>query len=98
MEVEHEKLVPIEGNTYAVKEELKKIGARWFKELKQWRIPISKIEEANEIVKNGAKSAPTQKRFHYRKCQVCGAEAGRYFPIYASGECRDCYEERKMGY
>lgn len=39
----------------------------------------------------GCKPAPTQ-------CTVCGAKADRYTRIYKSGECRDCYEERKMGY
>lgn len=37
------------------------------------------------------KPAPT-------KCQVCGKKADRYTRIYRSGECGDCYEERKMGY
>jgi hypothetical protein len=31
-------------------------------------------------------------------CQVCGKRADRYTRIYRSGECGDCYEERKMGY
>ena len=39
-----------------------------------------------------------------RKCAVCGAEAkndARGCPIVKidrNGECRDCYEETKMGY
>lgn len=33
-----------------------------------------------------------------RQCTVCGVKADRYTRIYKSGECRDCYEERKMGY
>ena len=36
-----------------------------------------------------------------RECVVCGHRPdprNRYDRIYKSGECRDCYEERKMGY
>jgi len=42
---------------------------------------------------------PTPKpAFVHHKCIVCGARASRHLRIYRSGECRDCYEERKMGY
>lgn len=43
-------------------------------------------------------------RFGGRKCSVCGAKESRdargypIVKIYRSGECQDCYEERKMGY
>ena len=30
-----------------------------------------------------------------RRCTECRAEATRYNPIYKSGECRNCYQERK---
>lgn len=36
-----------------------------------------------------------------RQCRVCGHRPdprNHYDRIYKSGECRDCYEERKMGY
>ncbi len=52
----------------------------------------------------GASAAPVssepapRRPFVRTTCVACGAKASRYVRIYASGECRDCYEERKMGY
>lgn len=39
-----------------------------------------------------------QQRPRYTSCQACGVRASRFVKIYGSGECRDCYEERKQGY
>lgn len=92
-------MVLITGNTFPVKEQLKALGGKWNKEAKGWEVPEEKTEEAKALVANAPASAPQKKgRPHYTKCQVCGVQASRYVRIYGSGECRDCYEERKMGY
>jgi hypothetical protein len=94
--------VLITGNTYPVKDQIKALGGKWDKDAKGWRVPADKEAEAKALVAN-ATSAPAQSRQSsgrrsFSKCQVCGVQASRYVRIYGSGECRDCYEERKMGY
>ena len=99
-------LVAITGNTYPVKEQLKALGARWNPDLKAWMVTADKAEQAKALVSG---SPATQSRssgftcsssFRRTTCRVCGHKAtGRYGDvIYRSGECRDCFEERKMGY
>jgi hypothetical protein len=97
--------VAITGNTYLVKDQLKALGARWTPDQKAWMITDEKAAEAQKIVAGGpastlGSSSPT-KTFVHRKCTICGHTpryGDRYDRIYRSGECRDCYEERKMGY
>lgn len=92
-------MVLITGNTFPVKEQLKALGGKWNSEQKGWEVPDDRAEEAKALVAS-APAQPKQQsgRRHYSKCQVCGVKASRYVRIYGSGECRDCYEERKMGY
>lgn len=93
-------MVAVIGNTYPVREQLKAIGGRWNPEKKVWMVPDEKAEQARQIV-NGAKSSDS---YRPHKCKTCGIVQSlnyRGFPnvrIYRSGECQDCYEERKMGY
>lgn len=42
--------VPVAGNTYPVKEELKALGARWDAGEKAWMVPAEKAAEAQRIV------------------------------------------------
>jgi hypothetical protein len=86
--------VPISGNTYPVRAALYKLGGKWDAEAKAWMVPEDKAEEAQRIVRDAPKVEITR---HYR-CKVCGVHASRRVRIYRSGECQDCYEERKMGY
>lgn len=88
--------VLITGNTYPVRQELARLGGVWDATAKGWRVPASKAEEARKLV--GGAVAQTSHRPH--KCKVCGyVPTGKFGDkIYRSGECRDCYEERKMGY
>jgi hypothetical protein len=90
------------GNTYPVKDDLKKIGCRFDGDRKQWFATSQGVaKEAEAIIKKGTSSVTTgtkSARPRFYKCQVCGVAASRYVRIYGSGECRDCYEERKMGY
>jgi len=93
-------MVAITGNTYPIKEQLKRLGGKWDPDSKQWLVPDSKAEEARALLATvPSYTKRTYKRpFVHHKCTVCGTRASRYVPIYRSGECRDCYEERKMGY
>lgn len=92
-------MVTITGNTYPVKDKLKALGAKWNPEAKGWDISDDLADKAREIVANAAK-----KSYSPKICKVCGCKEYRdprgYVKnkIYRSGECRDCYEERKMGY
>lgn len=99
--------VLITGNTYPVKDQLKALGAKWDADAKGWRVPTDKADQAQAIVATGPGANAPKKEFVHYKCKCCGAKAwngrrGRYSNggtvIYRSGECRDCYEERKMGY
>ena len=84
----------ITGNTYAVKEQLKSLGGRWDAAANGWRVPDAVASEAKALVG----SAPRIPFAAPRRCCVCGSIGTRYSPIYRSGECNGCYEERKMGY
>lgn len=50
--------IAITGNTYAVKEELKALGARWNGEKKAWMVAPDKAEQAQRIVASAGKPAP----------------------------------------
>lgn len=101
-------MTAISGNTYPVKDQLKALGGRWNPNQKAWMVPDEKADQAKAIVA-GAGITPASERTRYtpRQCQVCGAKAwngmrGKYSNggviIYRSGECKDCFAERKMGY
>jgi hypothetical protein len=91
--------VLITGNTYPVKDQIKALGGHWDADAKGWRVPADKASQAQALVDGAPVQVRQQSgRPHYTKCQVCGVKASRYVRIYGSGECRDCYEERKMGY
>ena len=89
-------LIPITGNTYPVRAKIHELGGTWDPQRKAWMVPEHNAAKASELVAN----APQERShtFTHHKCVVCGATASRHVKIYRSGECRDCYEERKMGY
>jgi hypothetical protein len=98
-------MTAISGNTYPVKDKLREMGGRWDPEEKVWRVPDERAEEAKKLVAEAKKDSDSRPR--PTKCKVCGVKAwnglrGSYSNggsiIYRSGECRDCFEERKMGY
>ena len=101
-------MIAITGNTYPVKDALKALGGKWNPDQKAWMVPDEKVNEANKIVSAGTPAVERKSSQSYRPrvCRMCGVAAksgyGRYnqgaVVIYQSGECRDCYEERKMGY
>lgn len=88
----------ISGNTFPVKDALKSLGGRWNADAKGWEVPDAKAVEARALVAGAPKKEGGSKPRGYSRCVVCGVAASRYAPIYRSGECRDCYDERKMGY
>jgi hypothetical protein len=97
--------VLITGNTYPVKDQIKALGGRWDADAKGWRVPENKADEARALVAGGSTgTASPAKKFRHTKCVVCGVKQSfnsRGYPnvrIYRSGECQDCFEERKMGY
>ena len=63
-----EKMLPVLGNTYPVKEELKAMGARWDKDKKSWVIAESKHKEAQKLVKSYKKK---KVELFPRSCSVC---------------------------
>lgn len=45
-------MIPITGNTYPVREQLRALGGRWNAEDKAWMIPEARSEEARKLVGN----------------------------------------------
>lgn len=101
-------MTAITGNTYPVKDALKALGARWNPDQKAWMIADEKAAEARKIVSIGTTSSASTPSYIPKECVVCGrtqrpgsGPKGHMYPepkILRSGECVDCYEERKMGY
>ena len=89
------KMVEVTGNTYPVKEQLKALGGKLTKKNDKWiwLIPEDRLEEARKIIDGIITTKP-----QFRKCQVCGVVASQYCKILHTGECHDCFEERKTGY
>lgn len=99
-------MVVISGETYPVREGLRALGGRWDPNRKCWEVPAARATEARALVAAGGPKSSNNQPQPYRpkQCKVCGAKEaknnrGFYTTrIYKSGECSDCYEERKMGY
>lgn len=91
-------MIAITGNTYPVKDRLKALGARWNPGLKAWMISEDRAEQARQIVSAAPASTSAPRPYHATNCKVCGISEGPRVRIYRSGECQDCFEERKMGY
>lgn len=51
--------IPVHGNTYPVKDKLRAIGGYWEPNKRMWFVPSDKKAEAEAIVGNAPKSAPT---------------------------------------
>lgn len=98
----------ITGNTYPVKEKIKALGGKWNPDQKAWEVPDAQAAEAQAIVANAPVStSKPASSYRPRECKACGAKAWNGqrgsrsnggVIIYRSGECKDCFEERKMGY
>lgn len=51
-------LIPVSGNTFPVKDEIKALGGRWNADRKCWMVPADKADQAFRLVQ----SAPRQSR------------------------------------
>ncbi len=60
-------IVQITGNTYPVKEQLKRLGAHWNKDARAWEIDAAYAAQAQAIV--NARPAPET-----RTCWECGRD------------------------
>lgn len=45
-----ERRVPVTGNTYPVREQIKALGSTWDKRRKAWLVPESRVKEAEALV------------------------------------------------
>ena len=84
-------MVPVSGNTYPVKDQLKALGGKWNPDAKCWMIPANKADEARKLVA-GAKSVPFSSRPATGKCAKCGSHtdrnrAGQYYRL-----CLNCVD------
>lgn len=75
-------LIPISGNTYPVKEQLKSLGARWKPDRKCWMVPADKADQAYALVSNAPRksysSASTYRRTGGRRTGCsCGSIEGQ---------------------
>lgn len=59
------KMVPVSGNTFPVKEQLRLLGGKWNARDKCWMVPEDKAKEAFDLVANAP--VATRKRSTYRK-------------------------------
>ena len=66
-------LVPVKGNTYPVKEQIKALGGRWDGALKAWKVPPEKLSEALALVANAPKTPYTGPRGYKRNAPHQGA-------------------------
>lgn len=62
-----EERVYLYGNTYPVKEELKRIGARWDPKAWAWHVAESRVQEANRIINGEIERTPGQRRDWFRE-------------------------------
>lgn len=82
--------VPIPGNTYPVKEQLKSLGAKWDGDNKTWIIEAAKLPQAQAIVQ----AAPVQTP---GVCSKCGKSCKAPYtlclackPAYRPTQCKQC--------
>ena len=90
-----EKMVPISGNTYPVKDAIKALGGRWNGDRKVWMVPAEKADEARRLVAGAPQSTPRKsggQRFgryggkRQGQCWECGAVG----PLDQDGMCGNC--------
>ena len=87
-------LVPVTGNTYPVKDQIKALGGKWDKDGKCWLVPEEKAAQAQALVSTGA--AP--KAGHVDgKCDKCGCAIDPKYtlclkckPAFRHTHCKQC--------
>jgi len=87
------KLVPLSGNTYPVREQLRALGGSWDAAAKTWMVDEARLALALAAVAKG--SSEPAKPFRHYSCKQCGARPNaRGWPrIYRNGVCSDCYRD-----
>lgn len=89
------KLLPVAGNTYPVRDQLRALGASWDGAAKAWMIDEGRLAQAQAVVAKGSGEAPQP--FRFSSCKQCGARPNaRGWPrIYRNGVCSDCYRDAR---
>jgi hypothetical protein len=64
--------VLITGNTYPVREAIKALGGVWDSNAKGWRVPITKADEARELVNKQTETPAYRNNAPRRTCAECG--------------------------
>ncbi len=86
-----EKMVPISGNTYPVKDAIKALGGRWNGDRKVWMVPAEKADEARRLVAGApqSKSGGGRRFGRYGGGKRMGRcwECGGYGPVDSDGYC-----------
>lgn len=86
-------MVPVPGNTYPVKDQLKAMGARWDAAAKLWSVPANRFAEAQALVRPRPSRSTTPKPANptyrapvrlTRKFRPCG------YPGCTPGFCDEC--------
>jgi cobaltochelatase CobS len=54
--------------TYEVREQLRGLGCRWVKEAKEWRVPLSKLDEVKQIIEGTAVASFNKKQAAEKIC------------------------------
>jgi len=57
--------VLITGNTYPVKDEIKKLGGRWDAEARGWQVPAAEAEAARDLVRGAGSTRRPARRPRY---------------------------------
>jgi hypothetical protein len=87
-------MVAVTGNTYPVKEQLKKLGAKWDAESKCWMVPFHSAAQAKAIVE----AAPKQKYVgklrrsfgSYDRGRRTGCSCGSIEGVPQESDCQSC--------
>jgi hypothetical protein len=83
--------VPVNGNTYPVRDQLRAMGGEWDAAAKVWVVPVSQEAAAKALVAG----AGERQAYRPKQCKQCGARPNvRGWPrIYRNGICSDCYSD-----
>jgi len=89
------KSVPVTGNTYPVRDQLRALGGSWDAAAKTWMIDEARLALALAVVAKG--SSEPAKPFRHYSCKQCGKRPNSQgWPrIYRNGVCSDCYRDAR---
>jgi len=58
IELQEDAMLPVKGNTYPVKDQIRALGGRWDGRRKVWMVPDDVFIQAQELVSNAPASQP----------------------------------------